>query len=166
VSEVLRLRRLVRYLNRADVKRYRWQCLSHRIDFELSRRLAPNRLKSDRIVEVEPGVRMYAKPSDQVERSLYLYSSYEFGTLSQFARLLRDGGVMVDIGAHVGLYSLVAARRVGRDGFVVAVEPNPNNLVRLRRNIALNAFTNIRVVDAALGAAPGRATFHLPSEER
>jgi FkbM family methyltransferase len=123
----------------------------------------PSRLDLDRLVEVEPGVRMLVRAADDIERSLYLYSSYEFRSISHFSRLISEGALVIDIGAHVGLYSLIAAHRVGATGMVIAVEPNPGNLARLRRNIEINGLTNVRVIAAALGEVPGRARFHLPS---
>ena len=59
---------------------------------------------------------------------------------------LRRGDVVVDLGANVGAFSVWAARRVGDEGRVIAVEPAPANIERLKANIALNAITNCTVV--------------------
>ena len=58
---------------------------------------------------------------------------------------LKPGDVFVDVGAHVGYYTLLAAKLVGESGKVIAVEPNPPTIVRLERDIALNPFRNIVV---------------------
>jgi FkbM family methyltransferase len=59
-------------------------------------------------------------------------------------RRLLPGGVFVDIGANVGYYTLLAARRVGREGRVIAFEPNPVSLKVLLLNTAPEGDT-IRV---------------------
>lgn len=67
--------------------------------------------------------------------------------------------VVVDIGANVGYYALMAANVFGDAWRVVAVEPDDDNVSRLRRNIELNGYTGIEVKQAAAGAAIG--TGHL-----
>jgi len=62
----------------------------------------------------------------------------------------RDGWVVFDVGAYVGIYSLWASRLVG-DGFVVAFEPNPIAFRWLISNIELNNVTNIKALPYALG---------------
>jgi FkbM family methyltransferase len=61
-------------------------------------------------------------------------------------RLLPDGGVLLDVGAHVGHWSLRLAPKASQ---VVAVEANPVTASTLRRNIAINDIPNIRVVEMA-----------------
>jgi FkbM family methyltransferase len=58
--------------------------------------------------------------------------------------------VVWDIGAHVGYYTLIAARYVGAQGQVVAVEPLPANLTLLRKHLALNKVGNVTVIEGAL----------------
>ncbi len=70
------------------------------------------------------------------------------------------GGTFVDLGANVGLYSIPLSRHVGAAGRVVAVEPNPQALVRLRANIALSGAGNIIVLPYAVGEAAGRVDLH------
>src|SRR5215216_8186406 len=54
----------------------------------------------------------------------------------------KEGDVVVDIGAHIGLYTIIASKRVGAKGKVVAVEADPANFEMLNHNIALNNLTN------------------------
>ncbi|HEX3127364.1 MAG TPA: FkbM family methyltransferase [Thermoanaerobaculia bacterium] len=60
------------------------------------------------------------------------------------------GQVVVDAGAFHGLYALWFAARVGPAGRVVAVEPDPDNLAGLRRNLALNPGLRVEVVEEPL----------------
>jgi precorrin-6B methylase 2 len=74
-----------------------------------------------------------------------------------FAEHVRHGGVVWDIGANIGFYSLIASRLVGEDGKVFAFEPLPANLDAIARNIALNGVENIEVVGLALSDRVGTA---------
>ncbi len=74
------------------------------------------------------------------------------------ASVLQPGDLFVDGGAHVGAYTVLAARRVGPQGLVVAFEPEPENRRRLRRSIAANRLANVIVSDLALSDGEGVAT--------
>jgi FkbM family methyltransferase len=74
-------------------------------------------------------------------------------------RLTRPGDVVFDIGANVGFYTLLAAHLVGDRGSVVAFEPAARNVGYLRRHLELNALTNVRVLEAAVGDRVGTAVF-------
>jgi len=82
--------------------------------------------------------------------------TYEREKIAQFAAQLRSHMVVYDVGANVGAYAVLAARRCAA---VHAFEPDLGNLSRLRRNIALNRFTNCTIVPAAAGSHDGIANF-------
>jgi FkbM family methyltransferase len=71
-----------------------------------------------------------------------------------------SGDVVVDVGAHIGRYSLLAARWASK---VVSIEPEPSNFSELLDNIRLNKFTNVIALRVALSDAPGMRTFYLAS---
>jgi FkbM family methyltransferase len=73
--------------------------------------------------------------------------------------LLEPGATFVDGGAHLGLYSIVAARRVAPQGEVLAFEPDSYNLRALRVNLRLNGTEHVEVRQQALGAEPGVDAF-------
>jgi FkbM family methyltransferase len=60
--------------------------------------------------------------------------------------LLPDGGVLLDVGAHVGHWTL---RLAGKASEVIAVEANPDTASTLRRNLAINDITNVLVSTVA-----------------
>ena len=91
----------------------------------------------------------------------YWVGSYERRKTLLFASALAPGDVVYDIGAHVGLYSVIAARLVGGAGHVYAFEPLPRNLVYLRGHLELNAVANCTVLDVAVSAGPGSAAFDI-----
>lgn len=83
--------------------------------------------------------------------------SYEHDKHRRFAATLQPGQVVYDVGANAGFYTLLAARRVGGQGNVVAFEPLPRNLHYLCRHLALNRERAVRVVDAAVADRDGTA---------
>jgi FkbM family methyltransferase len=92
------------------------------------------------------------------------FAGYLLGTsepLEQEAlvRLLKPGMVFYDIGANVGFYSVIAARIVGTGGHVYAFEPCAKFAVSVRRNAALNDFTNVEVIEAGVSDREGSAEF-------
>jgi len=60
------------------------------------------------------------------------------------------GDVVVDIGAHIGRYSIISSKRVGQNGKVIAIEAHPHNFEILNRNIKLNKLTNITTLNHAV----------------
>lgn len=69
---------------------------------------------------------------------------------------IHPGAVMVDGGAHIGFYTLRAARRVGTTGTVIAIEADPATFRQLTSNVERNNLTNVVLVNAALGASSGQ----------
>lgn len=71
-------------------------------------------------------------------------------------RLLSKGMTVVDVGANIGYYLLLAEQAIGPAGKVICIEPSSENLPELRRNIDLNAFANVSLHAVALGDHEGQ----------
>ena len=69
------------------------------------------------------------------------------------AEHLASGGVFYDVGANVGFFSLLAARRIGPAGAVYSFEPVAENVAAIERNVRLNALTNVSVFQVAVDAS-------------
>ena len=124
----------------------------HWVSQELERRLWPD---GDLVVLVEP-LNLY------IPRSLVrYYLNWEPMTGARLLASFQPGRTVIDVGAHVGFYTVQAAKRVGRRGRVYAFEPAPENLRLLRRNIRRNRLRNVTVYPVAAGAGRGRREFHL-----
>jgi FkbM family methyltransferase len=78
-------------------------------------------------------------------------------------RRLRAGARVFDIGAHQCVVALMLAKTVGPDGFVLAVEANPENCAAGERNRQLNQVQNCRVLHAAGAEHSGTLTFNRGS---
>src|SRR6266481_6347719 len=77
-------------------------------------------------------------------------------------RFLRPGMVVLDIGAHNGFYTMLAARRVGNSGQVIAFEPSPREHKRLFRHLKMNRLlANVVVCRLALDHSKGEDTLFV-----
>jgi FkbM family methyltransferase len=72
-------------------------------------------------------------------------------------------GVVVDIGANTGLYSIYAAKNLVPRGKVYSFEPNPECAAKVRENCRLNAIENVNVRCLAISSTTGRAAFNVAS---
>lgn len=86
---------------------------------------------------------------------------YEAETSNFLGAILRPGDVFIDIGAHVGYFSMLAAALVGDAGEVWSFEPEPRNFAHLLEHIEVNAALNVRPMHMAVGAAPAIAEFFV-----
>jgi FkbM family methyltransferase len=77
----------------------------------------------------------------------------------------KQGDVVVDIGAHIGLYTIISSKRVGTNGKVVAIEADPGNFEMLNRNIKLNQLTNVIPLNYAVYSKETKIKLYLPSGE-
>jgi FkbM family methyltransferase len=93
----------------------------------------------------------------------YWLGSYEIGKTALFAASVPVGGVVFDLGANVGYYSLISSFRAGPSGRVCAFEPLPRNLAYLRHHLALNQIENVSVIEAAVAERGGMARFEQDS---
>jgi len=101
------------------------------------------------VAQTQQGITMELDSRDLVTQTILTDGIWEPKVTSLVNENLAEGGVFVDVGAHVGYYSLLASRKVGIRGKVVAVEPNPPTIARLERNINLNHAENILVQKVA-----------------
>jgi len=111
------------------------------------------------LIEVSSGLKIEVNPyiDKGVESALFFTGTYEAGTLSFISEHLNEGDCFVDIGANIGLMSIIAAQKVGFHGRVISIEPNPSTAEILHRNITYNHVKNIEVIPMALGSKPGKA---------
>lgn len=84
------------------------------------------------------------------------------GTLKVVEKFLKPGGTFVDVGANVGMFSLMAARIVGPAGKVVAIEPAPAVAEALRATVRANGLSHVvSVKEIAAGAEHGLGTLSV-----
>ncbi len=112
------------------------------------------------------GVSLEVDVTDRTGRLHHFHDEpYERAVTSVIAYALRPGDVFVDIGANIGFFSVVAARRVGATGRVYAFEPHPGAREELRMLAERNGVaTIVEIVPLALSDREGDATLHVHDE--
>ena len=89
------------------------------------------------------------------------YGGFENTERSFVERFLAPGMTVLDIGAHHGYYTLLASRKVGRQGKVLAVEASPRERTQLLLHLRINRCKNVRIESRALGEVDGTAELFL-----
>jgi FkbM family methyltransferase len=77
----------------------------------------------------------------------------------------KKGDVVVDVGAHTGLYTIIASKRVGISGKVISIEPHPQNFEILNRNIELNNLSNTITLNYGAYSSKAKLKLYLPGEQ-
>ena len=90
----------------------------------------------------------------------FITGNYEPYKTRAFLANLREGDIVVDVGAHVGYYSVLASRKVGKHGKVFSFEPRPLNIGFFKDHVRVNGLNNITLYEGAISARTGEATFN------
>jgi FkbM family methyltransferase len=102
---------------------------------------------------------------DWIQQNLYFLQEYEEKEMKFLESFLKKGDVFIDIGANIGLYSLVASELVGLEGKVFAFEPLRKNHEALQKYLQLNSVRNVTLEKLAVSDKPGTIALHLNEED-
>ena len=100
-------------------------------------------------------------PSFHPERTIFDYWGDDVGDLRFLWKYLQPGMTFLDIGAYRGIYSLVAAKKLGAAGRVIAFEPSPRERDRMRLHLKWNGIDTVTVEPYAIAATDGRASLSV-----
>lgn len=122
-------------------------------------------LQKERFVKKLPGgLLMEVSINDHIEKYLFWYGAYEKKEVTTMQTLLNADSVVVDIGANIGYYSLMAAQKAAA-GNIYSFEPVTNNLQKLERNISLNGLAIIHPIQAAISNVSGSTTIYISDDD-
>ena len=125
------------------------------------------RMKGNPVVKVL-GIRMRIDRASNHDVGMFMAFDrsriYE-PAVTRLVTSLRPGMTFVDVGANNGYFSLLAAKAVGTSGKVYAFEPVPETFSRLKRNVELNRFKNVRLNRLALGMKNSTVDINLSGVE-
>jgi len=111
------------------------------------------------------GARLRVQMGNELSRNLFVMGAYDANEFAFLGRYLQPGMVFADAGAHEGLYSLFAAKRVGRRGRVLAIEPSERERAIWQANLELNRCT-AAMAACAIGETDGEAELVLAQDQR
>jgi FkbM family methyltransferase len=108
------------------------------------------------------GSKMYVDGRDKdIGFALLVTGVYETYQTQLFKNTVQPGMIVVDVGANIGYYTLLAARLVGSKGIVYAFEPEPTGYELLCKSIAINGYTNIIATQKALSNVSGKTKLYV-----
>jgi FkbM family methyltransferase len=107
------------------------------------------------------GMRMDVIWNDFIGAEIYYHGCYEPASVDLVTTLLSPGMVFLDIGAHVGQYTILASGRVTEEGQVHSFEPTPHTFQLLSGNVGMNKLRNVRLNSIALSQTGGAQTLYL-----
>lgn len=107
--------------------------------------------------------RIAGKTNDILQQYLYYFGVWEPQATAFILRRLQPGDGFIDVGANIGYFSLLAARRVGAEGCVTSIEASPDIFHFLTENIARNRSA-IRALNFAASDTRGTVTLYQGDE--
>ncbi len=122
------------------------------------------RPKKHTVITVQ-GSKMLVDPRHSLGASLWGTGFWEKMETIIIQEYIKKGMVVVDVGANIGYYSLLAARLVGKAGRVYAFEPAPENYATLTKNIEMNGYMNIVPVQKAVSNKNGVAQLFIDAKD-
>ncbi len=111
------------------------------------------------------GMKVRVVWNDFIGRTIQREGYYEPELVKLFEKLLKPGMVFLDIGAHIGQYTLVASELVGESGAVHSFEPDPETYKWLASNLRINQRKNVRLNQLALSSTAGKTQFYISSPD-
>lgn len=102
-------------------------------------------------------------PGEENSRALFVSGAYEPASMIAFSGFVFPGAVVIDIGANIGMYTLIGSRGVGDAGHVYSFEPSSRERAVLHRNLSLNNCGNVTVMSAAVTDRSGTGTLRVAS---
>jgi FkbM family methyltransferase len=108
------------------------------------------------------GGRMLLETNDHLAQQMRCEESFEPAVRNEVVRIASHGVNVIDIGANIGYFTVMASKLIGAEKRVFAFEPQARIVERLRRNVALNPPCNVEIFPIALSDRAGTVTFNLP----
>lgn len=115
--------------------------------------------------DIDYGLKIYLELSNPFTWDLVLGKDLEKDVKQEFSQNVNEGDTVIDVGAHIGEYTLLGAKLVGDKGFIISVEPDHYTVKSLKENIILNDFKNCLVLEKAVGEKAETKSLYKVSEE-
>jgi FkbM family methyltransferase len=110
------------------------------------------------------GIKLKLNFNKDVDKRLFI-NGFEKDVIDYFKKTVKEGDVVLDVGANIGIYSLIAGRRVGDNGKVYAFEPATKAFNILQYHIDLNHLKNITPIKSGVSNYTGEAEFNICEDD-
>lgn len=108
------------------------------------------------------GHKMFLDAKDSLHLSISGF--HELLATELMNKEIKEGDVIIDVGANIGYYALIFARLVGGNGKVFAFEPDPTSFALLKKNVKLNGYKNIVLIQKAVSDKNGKLKLYLAED--
>lgn len=112
------------------------------------------------VIDLECSLRLNCDLDEFLQRWLYCNGLDADPDFVVMRNILRPNDRFVDVGANIGVCSLIGSIAVGEEGIVYAVEALPSTLTLLEENLALNEVRNVRILPVAMTDHDGEVFFY------
>jgi len=120
-------------------------------------------LSKSNFVEIE-GRKMFTHSNDGL--ALSIFKIYEPDQTEIVKKYVHEGDIVIDVGAHVGYYTLLMAQLVGKNGKVYSFEPDPVNFQLLKKSVEINEFENVILIQKAVSDTNEKVKLFLGDDDR
>lgn len=114
--------------------------------------------KTEQIVRIEGSLMKLNLKDRGIHADLFISRMREPQATAYLQQIMRPDWAVIEIGANIGYYALMEARKVKT---VYAIEPDITNCKNITQNIQLNSYDNIKLFNMAIGDRKGLVDFHL-----
>ncbi len=104
---------------------------------------------------------MFLDSHEPAERWLMFSGNYQPALTGMLQRHTKPGAYCLDVGANLGFYTVKFGQWVGKSGHVAAFEANPVMAERVRKNVRLNGFSHVEVIENAVHDHPDTLEFYI-----
>lgn len=117
--------------------------------YSLLYRTAYSSVRNEMLLKTTFGPYIYVNYKDYVEREI-ANGNFEREYIQYFCSIINNGDIVLDVGANIGYFALLASNKVGTNGRVYAFEPIPRNYERLLKNLKANDVKNVESYNIGL----------------
>ena len=118
------------------------------------------------IIDIQ-GSKMYLNIKNESPAMIETFSTYAFNKIHErattelFKKVVKRGDTVIDLGANIGYFSLLAAKIVGQSGKVYSFEPEPKNYSYLTKNININNYIQVSAFQKAVSDKNGKIKLYI-----
>lgn len=161
---VMKMRRIILSILRKGFKHLYGRGINNFYPIKVVYRFLSSHLKNPNLVVEVEGSKMLLDSKDSL--GLSVWGVYEPFETELFKKEILKGEVVLDIGANIGYYTLIAAKLVGENGKVFAFEPDPSNFAILQKNVEMNGYKNVILVQKAVSNETGKLRLYLCEDNK
>lgn len=130
-------------------------------------------LKNPNVIASVQGHKMFLDSKDSlglyvmgIRLGLSVVGTHEPLVTKLVKKEIKKGDIVLDIGANIGYYTLIFAKLIGEKGKVFAFEPEPTNFALLKKNVEINAYKNVILIQKAVSNRTGKLKLYLCEDNK